>query len=156
MDNNFDFLCDTILHVTEVQENLEEVASELMQRGFAHDRTKFQALEFDAFVSTRDKFKKANYGSKEYQECIDIVKPAVDHHYKNNRHHTGYHKNGIDDMSLLDIIEMLCDWKAAERRSPNKSLEDTLDFAYKKYNIGSQLGKIITNTLKDMSWVNND
>ena len=39
MKLEFDFLCDAVLHVTEVQENLEVIASELRQRGFAHDRS---------------------------------------------------------------------------------------------------------------------
>ena len=64
MDNKSDFLCDVLLHISEVKENLEVVSSELKKRGLAHDRTKLQELEFDAFVSTREKFKKANYGSK--------------------------------------------------------------------------------------------
>ena len=153
MDNSLDFLCDVVLHISEVQENLETIASELRKRGFAHDRTKFQALEFDAFVSTRDKFKRANYGSKEYQECVDIVKPAVDHHYQNNRHHTGFHEYGINDMTLIDIIEMICDWQAAARRSPDKELKDTLDYAYKKYEIGEQFGRIIKNTFKELGWI---
>lgn len=153
MDMKFDFLNDTILHVSEVQENLEIIASELRKRGFAHDRTKFQELEFDGFVSTREKFKKANYGSPEYQECIELTKPAVDHHYKNNRHHTGFHKEGINDMSLIDIIEMIADWKAAARRSPDKKLEDTLDYAIKKYKIEPQLAKILINTLTTLKWI---
>ena len=153
MEKTFDFLCETLLHMSEVKENLETISSELKKRGLAHDRTKLQEIEFDAFVSTRDKFKKANYGSKEYQECIDKVKPAVDHHYENNRHHTGYHKNGINDMNLIDLMEMLADWKAAARRSPDKSLEDTLDYAFKKYGIGEQLGNMIRNTLKDLKWI---
>ena len=153
MTNEFDFLCDTILHVSEVQENLERFAGELKQRGFAHDRTKFQELEFDAFVSTRDKFKKANYGSKEYQDCIDTIKPAVDHHYENNRHHTGFHKNGINDMTLVDIIEMICDWQAAARRSPDKDLKDTIEYAMKKYKIDPQLDAIIRNTLLAFKWI---
>jgi len=153
MNNEFDFLCDVILHVGEVSEALEEVASELRKRGMAHDRTKFQELEFDAFVSTRDKFKKANYGSKEYQECIDAVKPAVDHHYANNRHHTSFHGGTIDGMNLVDIIEMVCDWKAAVRRSPDKNLEDTLEYSFDKYGIGDQMQKIIVTTLEDLGWI---
>lgn len=153
MDNNLDFLCDTILHVSEVQENLEEISSELKKRGHAHDRTKFQALEFDSFVSTRDKFKKANYGSPEYQECVDIVKPAVDSHYASNRHHTSYHKDGVYGMNLIDILEMLADWKAAARRSPTQNLKESLPKSYKKYNINETLQKLIENTLNDLNWL---
>ena len=153
MNNQFDFLCDTILHVSEVNENLETVASELRKRGAAHDRTKFTAIEFDAFVSTRSDFKKANYGTREYQECVDKVSHAVEHHHANNRHHTGFHKNGINDMTLIDIVEMLADWKAAERRSPDRELHDTIDYALKKYGVGDQLGSVIKNTLLSLGWM---
>lgn len=153
MNMEFDFLTDTILHISEVRENLEVVTSELKQRGFAHDRTKLQQLEFDGFVSTREKFKKANYGSPEYQECIELTKPAVEHHYKHNRHHTGYHKNGINDMTLVDIIEMIADWRAAARRSPDKKLIDTLAYAMNKYKIDKQLAEIIKNTLNYLNWI---
>lgn len=153
MNMEFDFLCDTVLHISEVNENLEEIISELKKRGLSHDRTKLQQLEFDGFVSTREKFKKANYGSPEYKECIELTKPAVEHHYKNNRHHTGFHKNGINDMTLIDIIEMIADWKAAARRSPDKTLQDTLDYAFKKYKIDSQLAVVITNTLVQLKWI---
>jgi hypothetical protein len=151
--NELDFLCDAILHVSEVRENIASVNAELVRRGIAHDRTKFQALEFDAFVSTRDAFKKANYGTPEYQACVDAVKPAVDHHHGNNRHHTSYHENGVNDMSLIDIVEMICDWKAASRRSPDKKFIDTLDYAFDKYGIDSQLQGIIRNTLRDLAWI---
>jgi hypothetical protein len=153
MKVEFDFLCDTMLHVSEVQENLEQISSELRKRAFAHDRTKFQALEFDSFVSTREDFKKANYGTPEYQKCCDIVQPALDNHYSNNRHHTGYHKNGIYDMNLIDILEMLADWKAASRRSPTQTFKESLPKCYKKYNINETLQKIIETTLKDLGWI---
>lgn len=153
MNMEFDFLCDTILHVGEVAENLEVCASNLRQRGFAHDRTKFKALEFDAFVSTREKFKKANFGTPEYQACIDIIKPAVDSHYANNSHHTGYYQNGIKDMSLLDILEMVCDWKAANRRSPDLDFDESINRCVKKYNISPELEKIIRTTLQQLSWL---
>jgi len=153
MNMEFDFLCDTVLHIGEVAENLEEVASELKKRGLAHDRTKLQQLEFDGFVSTREKFKKANYGTPEYKECVELTRPAVNHHYENNRHHTGFHKNGLNDMTLIDIIEMIADWKAAARRSPDKTLKDTLDYAFKKYGFDAQMQTIVNNTLKQLGWI---
>lgn len=153
MEMKDDFLCDTLLHISEVRENLEVMASELRKRGFAHDRTKLQALEFDGFVSTRKKFKKANYGTPEYQECVRLAKPAVDHHYENNRHHVGFHKNGINGMTLVDVMEMVADWKAAARRSPHRKFKDTLGDVLKKCEIEGQLRAIIVNTLNDLSWM---
>ena len=46
-------------------------------------------------------------------------KPAIDHHYANNRHHPEHWPNGINDMTLMDLIEMLADWKAATARNKN-------------------------------------
>lgn len=153
MNNENDFLTDTILHIKEVQSNLEIFSYELRKRGVEHDMTKLQEPEFTAFVSTRDRFKKANYGTPEYQELVEEIKPAVNHHYENNRHHTGFHENGINDMNFIDILEMIADWKAAERRSPDKSLEDTLDYAFKKYQIDDQLKKIFINTMKYFKFI---
>ena len=39
MDNSFDFLCDIILHVSEVQENLETFSSELKKREIWKNQT---------------------------------------------------------------------------------------------------------------------
>ena len=152
MDTKMKVLTDTIMHISEVQENLFQIANDLQRRGIAHDRSKFLPEEFDAFVETRPKFEKANYGSKEYQECTEAIKPAVDHHYHSNRHHTGYFKNGFVDMNLLDIIEMICDWKAASRRSPNLSFRDSLPIAFKKYKIPENMQKHIISTLEYLNW----
>jgi hypothetical protein len=152
MNNEMEVLTDIIQHISEVQENMELFSSALQRRGTAHDRSKLGAFEFDAFVSTREAFKKANYGSPEYQACVDAIKPAVDHHYANNRHHTGYHPRGINDMTLVDIIEMICDWKAAARRSPDKTFTETLDYAFQKYGINGQLQLILRNTFTAMGW----
>jgi len=39
------------------------------------------------------------------------VKLAIEHHVTNNRHHVEFHPNP-NDMSNVDIIEMVCDWTA--------------------------------------------
>jgi len=48
------------------------------------------------------------------------MKPAIEHHYKNNRHHPEHFNNGIDEMNLVDLIELLCDWKAASERNKKR------------------------------------
>lgn len=154
MDSSTDFFTDVIMHIGEVQENLEEISSNIKRRGLAHDRSKLDSLEFDIFTSTRTKFKEASYGTPSYQECVDLAKPAVDHHHKNNSHHTDFWQDGINDMSLMDIIEMISDWKAANRRSADqKSFCNTLEFAFKKAKVDPQLQKIIMNTLQELSWI---
>lgn len=56
-------------------------------------------------------------------------------------------------MSLIDLAEMIADWKASERRSPDKKLADTLDYAFNKYGIGEQLGCVLKNTLMSLGWI---
>lgn len=153
MDVSFEVLTDLLMHISEIQEGLAQMRHELELRGIAHDRTKLLPVEFNAFVKTRPKFKKANYGSREYQECVEMIKPSIEHHYKHNRHHTAFHKNGFADMNLLDILEMLADWRAASRRSPDLSLKDSLPIAYKKYNIPTNMQRHIEATLKYLGWI---
>lgn len=153
MNTELEVLTDVIMHVSEVTENLSQIRSDLEQRGIAHDRSKFEPFEFDAFVSTRPKFKKANYGTPEYQECVDLIKPSIDHHYAVNRHHTGFHEQGFAGMNLLDILEMLADWKAAARRSPSQSFAESLPKAYAKYGISKDMQIHIEATLKYLGWL---
>ena len=152
MDNNFEVLTDIIAHISEVQENISEMRAILEARGISHDRSKLEPIEFDAFVETRPKFKKANYGTPEYQECVEMIKPSIDHHYSNNRHHTAFHKNGFQDMSLFDILEMLADWKAASRRSKDLTFKASLPIAYKKYSIPENMQKHIEKTIDHLGW----
>ncbi len=154
MKVEFDLLTDTLLHMREVDENMQKVIGELQQRASSHDNTKLQETEFDAFLTTREDFKKASYGTPEYQKCIDAIKPAIDHHYKHNRHHTQHTEKGVNGMTLIDLIEMLADWKAAERRAANKqTLEDTFSKACEKYGIKPQLAHILQNTLLSLGWI---
>ena len=153
MNTDFEVLTDIIHHISEVSENLLAMKSDLERRAIVHDRSKLEALEFDSFVKTRPQFKKVDYGTKEYQECVNLIKPAIDHHYKNNRHHTAFHKNGFADMNLLDILEMLADWKAASRRSPNLTFKDSLPRAFNKYKIPENMQRHILNTLQYLKWI---
>lgn len=150
--NEFDTLMEMLRHTKEVFARLEAIASDLRRRGILHDLTKFDELEFTTFCSTREKFKKADYGSEEYAECTRLAKPAVDHHYKNNRHHTGYHEKGILGMNLLDILEMVADWKAASKRSPNLTFKDSLPKAFEKYKIPEAIQEVILNTIDYLGW----
>ena len=152
MDTNFEVLTDTIMHISEVQENIEDIIHDLKKRGVAHDRSKLTAIEFDTFVKTRPEFKKVNYGTAEYQAVAEKAKVAVENHYSSNRHHTAYHKNGINDMNLLDILEMLADWKAASRRSPDLTFLGSLPRAFQKYSIPKNMQRHIMLTLEYLGW----
>lgn len=58
----------------------------------------------------------------------------------------------LDGMSLLDILEMLCDWKAASERHANGSMEHSLEINKVRFTIGTELQKILKNTVVELNW----
>ena len=50
------------------------------------------------------------------------MKPALNHHYVNNLHHPE-HFQAVDSMTLIDIVEMLCDWTAMSYKFKNSPLD---------------------------------
>ena len=60
---------------------------------------------------------------------------------------------GVSGMSLLDVLEMLCDWKAAGERHNNGSIQKSLEINQKRFHIGVQLQRILENTAKEMGWM---
>jgi hypothetical protein len=78
------------------------------------------------------------------------VKPAIEHHYAKNRHHPEHWPNGIDDMTLLDIVEMLSDWRAATERNKNGNIRTSIEKNTVRYNMSPQLAQIMQNTVREM------
>lgn len=152
MKDDLHVLTDTLVHMKEVAALLSQAEADLRQRGVVHDLTKLQEPEFTAFVSNTPHFKQANYGTPEYAACVERIRPAIEHHHQNNRHHTAFHPNGVADMNLMDIIEMVADWRAAARRSPDLSFKEALPRAFKKYGIDETLQKLILNTIEYLGW----
>jgi hypothetical protein len=74
------------------------------------------------------------------------------HHYAANAHHPEHHVNGIAGMTLIDLVEMLCDWKAAGQRHANGSIEKSLAVNRERFAIGDQLQAILVNTVRAMAW----
>lgn len=140
-------------HIRKVAKNLNDFAFELVDRGRIHDASKFSKEEKPLYDQAHAGFKTKKFGTKEYTDHLKTIQPALDHHYANNPHHPEYYENGIDDMNLFDIVEMLCDWKAANTDKKNSpSFLESLDFCKKKYKISPQLLQVLKNTIEYMGW----
>jgi hypothetical protein len=58
-------------------------------------------------------------------------------------------------MSLLDILEMLCDWKAAtERMKDGGDLKSSIVINRERFGMDELLTCILMNTAKEMGWLN--
>jgi hypothetical protein len=137
---------DTLRHIERVRNLLNLFAIELLKRGELHDQSKLVEPEVEGFTIHTKNLAGATYGSPEYQEFLKALKPTLDHHYANNRHHPEHYKNGIEDMNLVDIIEMLLDWKAASERHNDGNIRKSIEINAKRFNMSPQLVTICENT----------
>ena len=71
-----------------------------------------------------------------------------DHHYANSRHHPEHFAKGILDMNLIDIVEMLCDWKAASERQKDGNLLKSIELNAARFGYDDQVKQILINTAK--------
>lgn len=58
----------------------------------------------------------------------------------------------VNGMSLLDVIEMLADWKAAGMRHADGNLFESLRINRERFGLSDQLFEIIQNTVKELRW----
>lgn len=136
----------TQAHIEKVRKYIRFFTDKLTTRGEMHDASKMTSPEIELFAEHTENLSKIEYGSEEYKRELEELKPALDHHYSHNRHHPQYHKDGISGMNLLDIIEMLCDWKASSERQKNGNLLKSIEINAERFNIDKQLMQILINT----------
>lgn len=113
---SYDSRLDTYEHIHQVQVELAIVARLMMERMLAHDGSKLVSPEVEMFDEFTPKLAELEYGSPEYEQSRQEMGAALEHHYAENPHHPEHWPNGVKDMSLLDLVEMLCDWRAASKR----------------------------------------
>lgn len=58
----------------------------------------------------------------------------------------------VNGMSLLDVLEMLADWKAAGMRHKDGSLAQSLEINRGRFKISPQLFEILKNTVRELGW----
>ena len=137
---------DTFRHIERVRNLLNSCAVELLNRGEAHDQSKLESPEVEVFTEMTSKLKTSEYGSEEYKGFLAQMKPALEHHYARNSHHPEHYKNGVNDMNLFDVIEMLVDWKAASERHDTGNIRKSIELNANRFSMSPQLTKILENT----------
>ena len=152
----YDSAADTINHIGSVRAKLGKVIRNLNERADRHDRSKLESPEKPIFDRYTPKLKGTTYGSDEYKQYLIEMKVGLDHHYAHNSHHPEHYADGIDGMSLLDVIEMLCDWKAATARHADGDMRQSLLLNARRFGIGDQLARILSNTAYELGWIEDD
>lgn len=138
---------ETLKHVNEVRKNLWTLIHELDVRSQVHDASKFQEPERSIYAEALPNLAKTEYGTPAYAELMTQSKPAIDHHWAHNRHHPEHWPNGIEDMDLVDLLEMIADWTAATKRNKNGNPHRSIAINTPRYKLTPQLAQILKNTV---------
>ncbi len=110
-----------LLHCRYVRRGINRVALALNERADCHDDSKLLADEFAGFSRINKAAREHPYGSPEYRAGLKQEKPTIDLHYSRNSHHPEFYAAAVPQrtelqahqMSWLDLIEMVCDWRGA-------------------------------------------
>lgn len=153
LDTRDEVMRDTVAHTKRVAHLLADVIHQLAQRAAEHDRSKFSVEEWPHFVAATPRLKEISYGTEEYTRELANLRPAIDHHQKANSHHPEFYSAGVAGMDLIDLVEMVCDWKASGERHADGSIERSIDIGVGRFGIEPQLAAILRNTVERMGWV---
>lgn len=145
---------DTEQHIGWVRLWAQKFACELISNAAIHDQSKFEEPELSIYAKVRPLMAATEYGSPEYRVAGKKLGPAWQHHKENNPHHPSHWENGVNDMNLILIIEMLCDWKSASQRFPDQDFRQSLIYNIDRYNIDEQLGGMLIRTAEDLGMMN--
>lgn len=149
----FETMCETYKHKQQVQKIMNKVIKSLVDKSINHDNSKLEDYEVDIFTEYTPKLADCTYGSKEYKRFLNGMGGALEHHYANNTHHPEHFINGIKDMNLIELIEMICDWKAATMRHVDGDIFKSIELNQGRFGYDDSFKAILENTaifLNDM------
>lgn len=144
---DYDSRPDTYAHISKVRYGLNRVIHRLLIRAHKHDQSKLEEPELSVFNAYTPKLAKSTYGSDEYKSFLAGMKVGLDHHYAANSHHPEHYADGIRGMDLLDLVEMLCDWKAATERHEDGDIRRSIEINQERFGYSDELKQILLNTL---------
>lgn len=144
---SYDSTKDTKKHIAKVKQYVYACADTLYERGELHDWDKIEdPVEKELFDEYTPKLANCTYGSDEYKSFLDGLKPALDRHYANNRHHPEHFKNGMRDMNLIDMIELICDWKASSERHDDGDIFKSIEMNQERFSYSDDVKDLLRNT----------
>jgi len=139
---------ETQKHIDQVAGYIALAITDLHKRMNNHDASKLESPEIEGFTKYTAQLKGLTYGSEEYTQSLKDMEPTIKHHYSHNSHHPEFYENGIDGMTLIDLMEMICDWISATKRHQDGNIKKSIEINEKRFKISPQLLQIIKNTVE--------
>lgn len=158
MTDRYDSRPETREHIARVRAFIAGAVANLHTRASVHDASKLVEPELSAFDIATPKLAGLVYGSEEYKQSLRDLGPALQHHFAENDHHPEHFPNGCAGMTLMALIEMLCDWRAASERVKQrtddpekvKTFESGLAFNQERFGYSDELAGILLNTAREL------
>lgn len=145
----------TLMHSLRVGGLIIQLVTAMLGRATTHDLSKTESPEVEAFDRATWRLKTMAYDSPEYAAARADIAPALAHHYEHNPHHPEHHQRGVNGMTLVDLVEMLADWKAASERMATGTgdLARSIRINQERFAMSDQLTEILLNTAAEAGWL---
>lgn len=155
---DYDSELHVLRHMQIVQTLMIIFAQKIIKNATQHDKSKLTRQEKAFFDEHKPLLDSLDPTTDDYRQALENFKYGLSLHYANNRHHPEHHENGVADMDLLDLIEMLADWYAASIHKNHhfNGLQDSIDYCTKRFNISPDIERLLTNTAKNLGWLNGE
>lgn len=150
---SYDSTRDTREHITKVQANLLRIAADLTRRAKHHDESKLAEPEKSVFDTYTPKLAGSTYGSDEYKTYLAGMGEGLKHHYAVNDHHPEHGDGTLGWMNLMQLIEMLCDWKAATERHADGDLGESIRKNAERFGYTTEFERLLARTAADLGWL---
>lgn len=141
-------------HKKKVKDRMLFLAKEIIKRAEEHDDSKLKPPEINWLIEM-DKEPKVEYGTPEYFEKIKKWDKFFKHHYKNNNHHPAhYNEQGVYGMTIVDLVEMMCDVISYIKELHVYQASNIIKEQKERFDIDEGIAQILINTLNYyFTWV---
>lgn len=150
-----EYQTETREHIGLVRYWMSAAVINLRERATRHDKSKLEDPEMRGFMAMHNdrKLQSMRYGTPEYMAQLATHDSTVQHHYAENDHHPEHFENGIRSMSLLSVLEMLCDWQASTKRMKDGDLRRSIEINAERFGYGEELTQLLLNTAYELEMI---
>ena len=144
----YDSWKDTLDHIQNVRQKIYQLVDDLLIRALNHDASKLEAPEKEIYDLYTPELAELEYGSQAYKDTLKKMQTGIDHHYSVSRHHPEFFTDSINGMNLIDLLEMMVDWKAAGERHKKYpgDIFKSIEINAERFHMDNQLKQILLNT----------
>lgn len=152
MSKDANYKKSVMMHKTHVSLLMEIMSRDIRRKGRLHDVSKLSGIEASMGEMFQEDYNKINVAiplMPDIEKYNNEMAPAFVEHFKNNDHHVEHFKNGLSDMNILQLTELLCDSLAhmIEKGYAKYECLEKIEFQLKSCNASDDLISIAKNTI---------